>query len=126
MTEPHADHGAPISYLVLADGTEVFTSDGQRVGTVKRLLAIPDDDIYDGLIIDTPEGDRFVDAPHASDLYERGVVLDITADQLHHLPDPTPAPGALGVTPDDTVKHSVGEELGDLLHRAWNRISGNY
>ena len=126
MTEPHADHGAPISYLVLEDGTPVFTSDGQGVGSVKRVLAVPDDDIYDGLIIDTPEGDRFVDAPHASELYERGVVLDITADQLHHLPDPTANPAALEVQPDDTVKHSFGEELGDLLRRAWNRISGNY
>ena len=32
----------------------------------------------------------------------------------------------MGVTPDDTVKHGLGEELGDTLRRAWNRISGNY
>jgi len=126
VTAPHADYGAPISYLVLEPGVPVYTSDGQPVGQVKRLLAAPEEDIYDGLIIETPEGERFVDGPHASDLYERGVVLDITADQLHHLPDPTPSPAALEVQPDDTVKHSVGDELGDLLRRAWNRISGNY
>ena len=124
--EPHADYGDPISYLVLATGTPVYTSDGQLVGDVKRLLAVPDDDIYDGLIIETPDGERFIDAPHARELYERGVVLDVTADELHHLPEPTPNPAALKVQPDDTVKHSVGEELGDLLRRAWNRISGNY
>jgi hypothetical protein len=121
-----SDYGAPISYLVLSERTPVYTSDDQRVGEVRRILAVPDEDIYDGLIIDTGDGDRFVDAEHASELHENGVVLDISADQLHHLPDPSPSPAALEVTPDDTVKHSFGEELGDTLRRAWDRISGNY
>jgi hypothetical protein len=120
------DYGEKISYLVLEAGTPVYTSDGQPVGTVKRLLAVPDEDIYDGLILDTDEGDRFIDAPHASELHERGVVLDLTADQLHHLPEPTANPAALEVQPDDTVKHSFGEELGETLRKAWDRISGNY
>jgi hypothetical protein len=117
------DYGDRISYLVLEPGTPVYTSDGQPVGTVKRLLAVPDEDIYDGLILHTEDGDRFVDAPHASELYERAVVLDITSDEVHHLPEPTPNPAALEVTPDDTVKHSG---LGEALRKAWNRISGNY
>jgi hypothetical protein len=117
------DYGDPISYLVLEPGTPVYTSDGQPVGTVKRLLAVPDEDIYDGLILHTEDGDRFVDAPHASELHERAVVLDITADQVHHLPEPTANPATLEVTPDDTVKHSG---LGEALRKAWDRISGNY
>ena len=121
-----ADHGAPISYLVLQVGTPCFTSDGEAVGTVKRILAVPDDDIYDGLILHTDDGERFIDAEHATKLYENGVVLEVGADELHHLPSPTPNPGALEVQPDDVVKHSFGEELGDKLRRAWDRISGNY
>jgi hypothetical protein len=121
-----ADHGAPISYLVLEVGTPCFTSDGQAVGTVKRILAVPDDDIYDGLILHTDDGERFIDAEHATKLYENGVVLDVGSDELHHLPSPTPNPAALEVQPDDVVKHSFGEELGEKLRRAWDRISGNY
>jgi len=120
------DYGEKISYLVLQPNTPVYTSDGQPAGTVKRVLAVPDEDIYDGLILDTHDGERFIDAPHASELYERAVVLDITADQLHHLPEPTANPAALKVDPDDTVKHSFGEELGETLRKAWDRISGNY
>lgn len=120
------DHGAPISYLVLQPGTPCFTADDRPVGTVKRILADEEKDIYDGLILDTEEGERFVDADHACDLYENGVVLTLTADQLQHLPDPTANPATMGVTPDDTVKHGLGEELGDTLRRAWDRISGNY
>jgi hypothetical protein len=114
------EHGAPISYLVLQPGTPCFTADDQPVGTVKRILADEEKDIYDGLILDT------VDADRACDLYEHGVVLTLTADQLHHLPDPTANPATMGVTPDDTVKHGLGEELGETLRKAWDRISGNY
>ena len=120
------DHGEPISYLVLAVGTPCYTSDDQLVGTVKRVLAVPEDDIYDGLILNTDEGERFIDADHATKLYEHGVVLDVSADQLHQLPSPSANPPALEVQPDDVVKHSFGEELGDHLRKAWDRISGNY
>jgi hypothetical protein len=120
------DYGAPISYLVLQPGTPVYTSDGQLVGSVKRVLAAPEEDIYDGLILTTDGGDRFVDAPHASELHEDGVVLDIGSDEVQHLHDPTPSPAALEVQPDDTVKHSAGSELGHTLRKAWDKISGNY
>ena len=116
------DLGAPVSYLVLDRGVPVFSSDGERLGRVKRVLAAEDEDIFDGLIVDTREGDRFVDAEHAARLYERGVVLDVRGDEAHHLPDPSAGPATLGVTPGDTVPG----DLGDTLRRAWNRISGNY
>jgi hypothetical protein len=120
------DWGERISYLVLEPGTPCFTSDGEPIGTVKRVLAAPEEDVYDGLILHTADGDRFVDADHAGELYERAVVLSIASEHAHHLPDPTANPAALAVQPDDTVHHSAGQELGDLLRRAWDRISGNY
>jgi hypothetical protein len=120
------DHGDPISYLILQVGTPCYTSDGQTVGTVKRVLAVPEDDIYDGLILHTDDGERFIDADHATKLYENGVVLEVSADELHHLPSPDANPAVLEVQPDDVVKHSFGENLGETLRKAWDRISGNY
>ena len=120
------DLGAPISYLVLAEGTEVYTSDGERLGEVRRVLAVPDDDIFDGLIIATSDGDRFVDADQAGDLYERGIVLPFDAAAAAHLPDATPNPAALAVAPDDTVHESVGHRIGEAARKVWDRISGNY
>ena len=58
-----ADHGAPISYMTLAEGTPAYASGGERVGTVHRVLADAESDIFDGLILDTDEGERFADAP---------------------------------------------------------------
>ena len=114
------DYGQPGSYLTLAEGTEVFASGGTKVGTVTHVLAAPEEDIFDGLVVKTDHGSRFVDAPLVDEIYERGVVL--TIDDASQLPEPSENPGELSVGPGDTTP----DDLGDKLRRAWNRISGNY
>ena len=120
------DHGAPIAYMVLAEGTPVQGRDGEEVGTVKRVLADSGADIFDGLILDTPDGDRFVDAPQVGDLYERLVVLEMTAGEAKRLPEPTASPAAGDIAPDDIAGDTTGDKVRDAARRAWERISGNY
>jgi hypothetical protein len=120
------DRGDRISYLVLQEGTAVETADGRSLGTVKRVLAEADADIFDGLIVATDRGERFVDAPNVADLYERLVVLGLTSDHVRHLPEPGENPAKLSTTPDDTVADSAGDKVGDAIRRAWNLISGKY
>jgi uncharacterized protein YrrD len=117
------DLGAPISYLTLAKGAPVYASDGKELGKVEYVLAAPNIDIFDGIVIDRsilPGGHRFVDAPEVAEIYERGVVLAIDAATAEHLPEPGPNPGSLAVSADDMAK----EERGDKLRRAWDMISG--
>jgi hypothetical protein len=119
------EHGDPISYLAFGPGAEVVSSDGQVVGKVEHVLAVPDDDIFDGLVIDTrsgPGGLKFVDADQVGELYERAAVLKVPAAEIEALPKPTPAPGAM-------ESHGVEDTESSLqrkLHRAWDLISGNY
>lgn len=83
------DLGAPLSYLVLERGVPVFSSDGQRLGRVVRVLAAPEANMFDGIIFDTkagPGGHRFVDAPEVGRIHERGVVLTIDAVEAESLP----------------------------------------
>jgi hypothetical protein len=120
------DPGPPISYLVLEPGVPVHTADGARVGEIKRVLAEPEADVFDGLIVDTEEGDRFVDAPNVAELYERLVVLGLTAEDARGLPAPTANPAALGVSPEDAVEPSGSDRVGDAVRRAWELISGKY
>ncbi|HEX2085270.1 MAG TPA: hypothetical protein VHF89_06270 [Solirubrobacteraceae bacterium] len=120
------DRGAPIAYMVLAEGTPVVGRDGGEVGSVKRVLADEGADIFDGLILDTPDGDRFVDAPQVGDLYERLVVLEMTADEARRLPEPTASPAAVDLDPDDVAGDTTGDKVRDAARRAWDRISGNY
>ncbi len=120
------EHGAPIAYLVLQEGTAVLASDGAPIGSVKRVLAVPDDDIFDGLILDTDEGDRFVDADHVGDIYERAVFLTLNSDDARRLPEPTKNPGMLEPSPDDVAGDTPTDQLEYRIRQVWNRISGNY
>lgn len=83
------DLGAPLSYLVLKTGVPVYSSDGERLGRVTRVLSAPEANMFDGIIVDTkagPGGHRFVDAPEVGGIYERGVVLKIGAAEVESLP----------------------------------------
>jgi len=56
------DEGPPSSYLLLAKDTPVFGSDGGVVGKVEEVLCDPGEDIFDGLVLATGHGDRFLAA----------------------------------------------------------------
>jgi len=116
--------GEPISYLTLEPGVPVFSSDGERAGKVVRVLAAPEADMFDGIIIDTtagPGGHRFVDAPEVERVYEHGVVLSIDAAAAASLPKPAANPAALSVSPDDLVGRGGG---GGFLGRIRDSLFG--
>lgn len=80
------DDGHAIGYKVLARGTPVRTSDGVEIGTVRRVQDNAREHIFDGIVIDTPDGRRFVDAPEVARILERAVILTITAEEAKALP----------------------------------------
>jgi uncharacterized protein YrrD len=119
------DLGAPASYLTLARGLPVYSSDGQRLGEVEHVLAEPDKDIFDGIVFDSSPplgGHRFVDAPEVDEVYERGVVLTIDATAANGFHQPSANPAAMSASPDDATEG----ELQRKLRRAWDMLSGNY
>lgn len=114
--------GEPTSYLAVAKGVPVFSSDGENLGRVVRVLSAPKLDMFDGIVFDTtagPGGHRFVDAPEVGAIYERGVVLKIDASQAAKLPAPGANPGALSVNPADLVGGRPG-----FLRRSWDTMTG--
>ncbi|MEA2348105.1 MAG: hypothetical protein QOG62_1892 [Thermoleophilaceae bacterium] len=118
------DLGQPASYLVLDPGVEVYSSDDQLVGRVEHVLAVPEDDIFDGIVIDTsvlPGGHRFADSEEVDRIYDRGVILKVSAAEAESLPEPSQNPGVLEVDPADD-----SSDLSRKLRAAWDRISGNY
>jgi hypothetical protein len=88
--EDDGDH--QISYQALPRGVPVHSSDGVPLGNVQRVLDNAREHIFDGIVIRTPEGRRFVDAPEVARITENRVTLTITALQAADLPEP---PGAL-------------------------------
>ena len=119
------DLGNPASYLVLADGTPVFSSDGRELGKVEHVLADAEADVFDGVIVDMragPGGHRFADASQIESIHERGVVLTLDEGAADRLPEPSENPATLAADPADTVP----DDLNDKLRRAWDYLSGNY
>ena len=120
------DLGEPSSYLSLGKGAEVYTCDGEKVGKVEHVLAVPEDDIFDGIVLDKsilPGGHRFVDAEQVEEIFERGVLLKIDRATADALPEPTANPGALEVGPDE-LSDQEQSALRQKLGRAWDLISG--
>jgi uncharacterized protein YrrD len=106
------DLGSPIAYLALDEGVPVYDRDGERIGIVEHVVADGSADIFDGVVVrvrPAPGHHRFADAEQIAALHERGVVLSVGADALHHL------------------RHDVAGGEGPLearLRRAWDRLSG--
>jgi hypothetical protein len=82
------DDGPAISYLALRRGTRVRGSDGAEVGRVRRVQDNAREHIFDGIVVDTRRGRRFVDAPEVARIAERAVTLTIAADAVLELPVP--------------------------------------
>jgi hypothetical protein len=117
------DLGAPSSYLALEPGVPVLSRDGEQLGKVEHVLADPEVDIFDGIVLDTsvlPGGHRFADASQVAEIHERGVVLGLDAVQARRLPEPSANPAVMEADPDDVE----GSDLERKLRGAWDRISG--
>jgi hypothetical protein len=82
------DDGPAISYLLLRRGTRVRASDGSEVGRVRRVQDNEREHIFDGIVVETRHGRRFVDAPEIAHIAERAVTLTITPEEVHALPVP--------------------------------------
>jgi hypothetical protein len=82
------DDGFAIAYKALRRGTPVRSSDGVEVGKVRRVLEDARAHIFDGIVVETREGMRFVDAPEVARIAERAVTLTITADEMGQLSEP--------------------------------------
>jgi hypothetical protein len=119
------DLGDPISYQVLASGTQVFSSDEAEIGRVVHVLAAEDEDVFDGIVIDDkagPGGHRFADADQIDAIYEHGVVLNVDHAAAEQLPRPSANPAVLR---NDPAERGEGA-LAGKLRRAWDYLSGNY
>ena len=117
------DLGDPSSYRALERGTPVLASDDRELGRVEHVIADLEDDIFEGIVLDTsrlPGGHRFVDEEQVARIYERGVVLTITGAEAEALPEPEKHAASLATGADDMVP----DHLSDKLRRAWHHMKG--
>jgi uncharacterized protein YrrD len=118
------DLGQPISYEALRRGTPVYSSDGDQIGKVSHVLAVPEEDVFDGVVIgEHPFGEehRFADADDVDAIYDNGLVLKLSRAECERLPKPSANPAVMR----DDPAESKADLRHEKLMRAWDLISGN-
>ena len=105
-----SDH--PIAYTALQPGTPVHTSDGQPFATVQAVLVDEKVSVFDGIVVQTAEGTRFVDAPHIGSIYTTHVCTTLSAEQAANLPLPERS-----TVVDIKPPRSMADRLGRMFGR---------
>src|SRR5262245_9860952 len=85
MSNPMGD---PIAYTAIQPGIAVQTADGRSFATVDAVLADEKVSVFDGIVVETPQGRRFIDADYIGSIYTMCVCTTLTDDQVLDLPTP--------------------------------------
>jgi 1-acyl-sn-glycerol-3-phosphate acyltransferase len=106
----------PIAYLAAVRGTPVLTSTGTQIGTLEHVLQVPEVDVFDGIVIATEAGLRFIDADDVQRITDSHIWCSLDDAQAAQLPPPGGAP----VYRVDALQDS-GHSLHDVLGRMFRR-----
>jgi hypothetical protein len=70
----------------------VLTAGGSEFGTVVHVLQVPQLDEFDGIVVGTEHGHRFVDRDQIREITTTGVTCDLSDEQAAALPAPNGPP----------------------------------
>lgn len=105
---------APTSFFTLETGTSVVDRFGLPVGKVED-VRVAHGEFFDGIVIATDAGERFVDAPEVGRIDPGRVVLEVAIhDVLAAGPDAAPEPRTGEATAEDRAAVESALTLGYL------------
>jgi len=108
--------GTPISYMALQVGTPVKSAEGHTFGTVEHVLQDPGLDLFDGIVLSTHHGLRFVDRDQISEITTSAVTCTLSDAEAAALPPPD-GPGVFHVDAFQDVGPSLSARLGRMFRR---------
>ena len=111
----------PVSYQAAAHGSPVLTATGTKVGTLEHVLEVPELDIFDGIVVGTHHGLRFIPAEQVELItrsFIRCSISDAEAAQLK----PPDGPPVYKVDALADTGHNLHDVLGRMFGRPhWKR-----
>ena len=110
------DDSTPISYLALEVGTPVLGSSGKTIGKVEHVLQVPEEDLFDGIVLSTDRGLRFVDRDQILQITTNAVHCSLTDAEAADLPAPEGTP-TFHVNAFQDVGPSLTARLGRMFGR---------
>jgi hypothetical protein len=116
-----SDESQPIAYTALRRGTPVQSSDGQSFGSVETVLVVEEVDVFDGIVVGTEGGVRFVDAAQVTAIFTSHVVTTLTLEEAAELPLPD-QDATFEVNAADDTGESLADRFGRMFGRGkWKR-----
>ena len=113
------DEGHAISYHALRRGTVVRSSDGVELGKVRRVEEEQRSHIFDGIVLSTPKGQRFLDAPEVAHIAEHAVTTTFPAAEAdRYLTD---VGSRLAKLAANTTTARRAKRFGRGLRERWDR-----
>jgi hypothetical protein len=103
------DH--PIAYTALEVGTPVQTKEGDAFATVQAVLVDEKVAVFDGILVQSARGTRFVDADHIGSIYVSHVRTTLSGDQAANLPLPE-ASTLVEIKPGRSLSERLGRMFG--------------
>jgi hypothetical protein len=112
----------PIAYTALQPGTPVQDGDGNEFGTVAAVLQVEEVDVFDGIVVQTPDGLKFVDADRVGQIYADHVVTTLSAQDAANLPLPDQTTPVYDADAHDDTGQSLSDRFGRMFGRGkWKR-----
>ena len=105
-----------VSYQAAVHHSPVQARTGATIGHLEHVLEVPDLDLFDGIVISTHHGLRFIDADRVTRITLTRLVTDLSEEQAAELPAPSGPP----VYHVDALQLS-GNNLHDWLGRIFGR-----
>jgi hypothetical protein len=105
-----------VSYEGAVLGTPVLSSTGARIGTLEHVLEVRELDLFDGIVVATHHGLRFIDARRVTRITRGHLDTDLDDAEAAQLPAPDGPP----VYHVDALQYS-GHNLHDYLGRVFGR-----
>ena len=109
-----SDTAEPVSYEGVPVGVPMLTSSGQQFGTLEKVLEIPSEDLFDGVIIKTGRGRRFVDRDQISEITTQYIKCDLDDQAAANLPEPSGAP-----VEEADARYGEGSTFREWVHRTF-------
>jgi len=106
----------PISYHGATRGTPVLSTSGKTIGTLEHVLAVSDLDVFEGIVIATHHGIRFVDADDIAEITTTHITSSLNDEQAARLSPPDGPP----VYTVDALA-DTGHDLHDVIRRLFGR-----
>ena len=104
----------PIAWKAIEPGASVFSSEGEAVGKVSKVVGDTNADVFTGLAISTHTfgADRFVESERVRGIYPDRIDLELTKREIERLPEHKDPPA---------VRWRPGDRPGGFFRRLFRR-----